>query len=185
MAMKNFRNKIAAFVGGVLLPLIVFAGLESGTYISDLVATNPLGSDLASTLDDHLRLLKSTIKTTFPNINGAVTATDEQINAAVAANPTGTIGLTAVNGSASGYIRSDGAPALSQAIAPTWSAQHIFSLVGSSTDYPVSIRSNQPGVALREADGAAGNQDWLTYASSEQLCIGSPTNSSGVEVSIP
>lgn len=56
--------------------------LESGTYISDLVATNPVGAtDQKSQGDDHIRLLKSTIKNTFPNINGAVTLTDEQINA--------------------------------------------------------------------------------------------------------
>lgn len=45
---------------------------------------------------------------------------------AVFANPTGTIGLTIVNGSASTAMRSDGAPALSQAIVPTWTGQHIF-----------------------------------------------------------
>jgi len=44
------------------------------------------------------------------------------------ANPTGTIGLAVVNGSAGTFLRSDGAPALSQAIAPTWSAQHTFTL---------------------------------------------------------
>lgn len=44
-----------------------------------------------------------------------------------AANPTGTVGLTAVNGSASTYMRSDGAPALSQAIVPTWTGIHTFS----------------------------------------------------------
>jgi hypothetical protein len=43
------------------------------------------------------------------------------------ANPTASVGLTAVNGSATTYMRSDAAPALSQAIAPTWTAQHIFS----------------------------------------------------------
>lgn len=43
------------------------------------------------------------------------------------ANPTASIGLTAVNGSATTGMRSDGAPALSQAIAPTWTGQHIFS----------------------------------------------------------
>jgi hypothetical protein len=43
------------------------------------------------------------------------------------ANPTGTIGLTAVNGVASTAIRSDGAPALSQAIVPTWTGVHTFS----------------------------------------------------------
>lgn len=42
------------------------------------------------------------------------------------ANPTGTIGLTAVNGSASSAIRSDGAPALSQAIVPTWTGLHTW-----------------------------------------------------------
>ena len=56
-------------------------GLETGTYISDLVNTNPVGAtDLKSTLDDHIRLLKSTILTTFPNVTGAVTATHTQLN---------------------------------------------------------------------------------------------------------
>jgi len=40
------------------------------------------------------------------------------------ANPTAQVGLTAVNGVASTFIRSDGAPALSQAIAPTWTGVH-------------------------------------------------------------
>jgi len=43
------------------------------------------------------------------------------------ANPTATIGLSAVNGAASTYLRSDGAPALSQAIRPTWTDLHTFS----------------------------------------------------------
>lgn len=54
--------------------------LETGTYISDLVATNPTASDPVAQGDDHLRLLKSTIKATFPNVNGAVSATDEQLS---------------------------------------------------------------------------------------------------------
>lgn len=44
------------------------------------------------------------------------------------ANPTGTIGLTAVNGVLTTALRSDSAPPLSQAIAPTWTAQHTFNL---------------------------------------------------------
>lgn len=55
-------------------------GLETGTYISDLVATNPLGSDQKSTADDHLRLIKSTIKASFPNVNGAVNPTPTEFN---------------------------------------------------------------------------------------------------------
>src|SRR5690606_2459733 len=55
--------------------------VESGTYISDLVATNPVGAtDPKSQGDDHIRLLKSTIKATFPNITGAVTATHTQLS---------------------------------------------------------------------------------------------------------
>lgn len=55
-------------------------GLETGTYISDLNAANPAGGDGLKDADNHLRLLKSTIKSTFPNINNAVTPTDEELN---------------------------------------------------------------------------------------------------------
>ncbi len=55
-------------------------GLETGTYISDLVATNPAGSDHLSQGDDHIRLLKSTVTTTFPSVTGAVTATQAELN---------------------------------------------------------------------------------------------------------
>lgn len=69
--------------------------LESTTYISGLVVTNPTSSDNISDGDNHIRLLKSTIKATFPNIAGAVTGTSTQINDAVsvanAATHTGTV----------------------------------------------------------------------------------------------
>lgn len=55
-------------------------GLEAATYISDLVITNPLGSDAKSTADDHLRLIKSCLKTTFPSVTGAVTKTHTELN---------------------------------------------------------------------------------------------------------
>ncbi len=42
-------------------------GLEVGTYVSDLVATNPLSTDLVSVGDDHLRLTKSVLRNTLPN----------------------------------------------------------------------------------------------------------------------
>lgn len=45
---------------------------------------------------------------------------------AVAGNPTASVGLAAVNGSAATWMRSDAAPALSQAIIPTWSGLHTF-----------------------------------------------------------
>ena len=54
--------------------------LETGTYISDLVATNPVVGDNASEGDDHIRLIKSAVKTTFPNVSGAITATHTELN---------------------------------------------------------------------------------------------------------
>jgi hypothetical protein len=59
--------------------------LESSTYIDGLVATNPTGSDNIAQGDNHIRLLKSTIKATFPNIAGAVSGTHTTINNAVTA----------------------------------------------------------------------------------------------------
>lgn len=40
--------------------------LESGTYISDLVTTNPTSGDPRGQGDDHLRLLKSVLQNTLP-----------------------------------------------------------------------------------------------------------------------
>lgn len=54
--------------------------LEAATFISDLVATNPTGADLKNAGDDHLRLVKSALKATLPNITGAVTATHLELN---------------------------------------------------------------------------------------------------------
>ena len=53
--------------------------LETGTYISDLVVTNPTATDLKSQGDDHLRLVKSTIKNTFPNVTGVVTPSHTEL----------------------------------------------------------------------------------------------------------
>ena len=54
--------------------------LESGTYIDSLVATNPVATDGLAQADDHMRLIKSTIKSTFPSVTGAVTATHAELN---------------------------------------------------------------------------------------------------------
>ncbi len=54
--------------------------LETVTYISDLVQTNPTSSDPASQGDDHLRNIKKGLLTTFPNVKGAVTPTHTELN---------------------------------------------------------------------------------------------------------
>ena len=54
--------------------------LEQGTFINSLVVTNPASVDSLAQADDHLRLIKSTIKSTFPSITGAITADHSEIN---------------------------------------------------------------------------------------------------------
>ncbi len=49
------------------------------------------------------------------------------------ANPTGQVGTTAVNGTATTAMRSDAAPALNLAITPTWTANHLWNSGGASS----------------------------------------------------
>src|SRR6187455_2813753 len=113
-------------------------GLEAATYINQLVPSNPVGAtDPKAQGDDHLRLIKQTLQNTFPNINAAVLGTDEQLNALIGlvgvvtglANPTALAGPTAVNGSATTAMRSDGAPAINQGANYSWTGTHSFSSV--------------------------------------------------------
>lgn len=53
--------------------------LETATYISSLVVSNPDGGDARSTSDDHLRLIKAVLKRTFPLMDGAVSLSSAQV----------------------------------------------------------------------------------------------------------
>ena len=64
--------------------------LESASYIAQLNSYNPTSTDTVSQADDHLRLIKSVLKNTFPNLDQPVTATPAQLNSPV---PQGFIGL--------------------------------------------------------------------------------------------
>lgn len=56
-------------------------GLETATFISGLNVNNPVGAtDPKSQGDDHLRLIKSTLLNTFPNISGAMNASHTELN---------------------------------------------------------------------------------------------------------
>jgi hypothetical protein len=74
-----------------------------------------------------------------------------------AANPTASVGLTAVNGSASTYMRSDAAPALSQAISPVWTGNHTFNgtvTIGSSTG---SVQATSGVISVISNTGSGNN----------------------------
>lgn len=67
--------------------------LESGSYINDLVITNPPGSDPKSQMDDHLRLIKTVLKETICGFTGTtiVTGTDGGAADAYTLTPTTTL----------------------------------------------------------------------------------------------
>lgn len=65
-------------------------GLEAATYINQLNPLNPVGAvDPKSQGDDHIRMIKAAIQASFPNITGAITATQAQLNAVGASGITG------------------------------------------------------------------------------------------------
>lgn len=60
--------------------------IESASYISQLIPSNPLSTDSVAQADDHLRLIKSVLVATFPNLSGPVTATQQGLNYPVPQN---------------------------------------------------------------------------------------------------
>jgi hypothetical protein len=60
-------------------------GLETASTISGLQSSNPLSTDLKAYGDDHIRLIKSVLKTQFPGSGGSgfstpITASEAEIN---------------------------------------------------------------------------------------------------------
>ncbi len=55
-------------------------GTETFNYIDSLNTANPTSTDNVSEGDDHIRGIKTTLKNTFPNLDGAVNATDTELN---------------------------------------------------------------------------------------------------------
>ena len=62
--------------------------LEAGDgFISGLVSTNPVNAtDQVAQGDDHIRLIKTALLGTFPNLNGAVTPSPAELNILDTAN---------------------------------------------------------------------------------------------------
>lgn len=91
----------------------------------------------------------------FAAISTAIaTKLDTTAAGALGANPSASVGLSAVNGVASTFIRSDGAPALSQAIVPTWTGTHTF---GNAL---TRLTASSPTLRVRDTGGAANAKVW-------------------------
>jgi hypothetical protein len=100
--------------------------LETAQYINQLVSSNPLSTDTVAQADDHIRLIKSVLKSTFPNLTGAVTATQDQINSPL---PSGGIIMWSGASVPSGWKLCDGTNS-------TPDLRNRF-IIGASTTYPL------------------------------------------------
>lgn len=128
--------------------------IESAAFISDLNTSNPPGSDPVGQADDHIRLIKSVLKATFPNISGAVSSTQAQLNTALV--PTG---LVALWSGSSASVPTGWALCNGQTVAKTDGSGNITTpdltnrfVVGSGTSYAVGstggASSNTPTITV-------------------------------------
>lgn len=75
--------------------------IETASFINGLNASYPAASDPKSEGDDHLRLIKTTVKATFPNLTGAVTPTQADLNVLAGAASGAVSGLNVATQAAS------------------------------------------------------------------------------------
>ena len=163
--------------------------LETGTYISDLVSTNPVSSDNISQGDDHIRLLKSTIKATFPNITGAVTPTHTDLNKLTSSGSPqfSTIELghasdTTITRSAAGVIAVEGGVVPKENRANTFTAAQIIS-VTDNTNAALRITQLGTGYALLVEDSANPDSTPFVVDASGNVGIGT-TAAAGVRLAV-
>lgn len=133
--------------------------------------------------------------------DGTTWASSTPATPASGANPTGTVGLSAVNGSASAFLRSDGAPALSQAIAPTWTGVHTFTPAARSsgsaafltittpadtaqTASTESIGVNKTAATRQFATGALATQREVVFGAPTYSAVGASTITTAVNVDV-
>ncbi len=97
--------------------------------------------------------------------SGTISGTN--LSASGGANPSSGIGLTVTNGSATTFMRSDAAPALSQGIIPTWTGLHVFqgNILGVSTGttgFSIGTQSSGaiPGTMAVESSQGADGKLW-------------------------
>lgn len=142
--------------------------VETALYPPQLNTTLPAASDWVSEGDDHIRLTKTVIKTTFPNVAGAVSATHAEINHVVG-----------VTSAIQGQIDAKGAIA-----GQTWTGTHVFpatTTVGPLTPtiqgYLATITSDAQ--AQINAKASPSGQTWTGAHNFTGATITVPTASAG------
>ncbi len=198
---------ISITVNGVTLdklaqsPASTFLGNSSGSTGS---VSNLSGATATSLLNEFTDLLKGLAPASGGGTVNFLRA-DGTWNAPsgpVGANPSASVGLSAVNGSAPTFMRSDGAPALDQGITPTWTALHIFSagsrVTGSASNatglnlkYSADIgtvrahNGSNATLSLESEAGIAlevGGNTALSVASNRRVSIAAPSSGTTLQL---
>lgn len=135
--------------------------VETATNISQLNATYPAASDPKSEGDDHLRLIKSTLQATFPNVTGVETAsatsnvatkvaTTSQVQAAILAATGITAVLPGQGGNGGKFLQTDGTSA-------NWNVVHGLQNFAASGTWTKPASVSVVMVELWAAGGGGGS----------------------------
>lgn len=132
--------------------LIYASGTGTLSRLADVVTGNALISGGVGVAPSWGKIdLTAAVSGILPVANGG---TGVSSLSSLTANPSASIGLTAVNGSASTFMRSDAAPALSVSISPTWTGNHTFAPASGNTLF--SAGAILKGVSSTLVIGGAG-----------------------------
>ena len=157
VGLSNVENTaLSTWAGSTNLVTLgtVTIGIWHGTKID--LAHGGTNADLSATGGTGFYLKQTSVGA---NITvGAIPAADLPGAFSGFANPSATVGLTAVNGSATTAMRSDGAPALNVTIAPTWTGVHTFAPT-TNTATSGTIKSHFLNPTYNQASGTASNID--------------------------
>lgn len=177
----------ALITGSVALSKL--ANLATARFMGRVTAGTGVPEALTGTqATTLLDLFSSTLKGLVPLSGGGSTnylradgtwAAPPGTAGATGANPSASIGLAAVNGVAATFLRSDGAPALDQGIAPTWTAAHVFSLAGTGTAPTIDLASARPVLRFSETDQVADGKSWYQQVSGGTFSINSVDDTVG------
>lgn len=166
-----------------------FSGTSSGTNTGDqllfsTIAVSGQSNVVADATSDTLTLVAGT------NITLTTDATTDTITITAAgggstgANPTASVGLAAVNGVETTFLRSDGAPALSQSIAPTWTGAHAFAqTAGTGTQVPGLTFTGAAHTALTLSTESPDVN--LNLARTVQFATGALTTQRAIRIQAP
>lgn len=160
--------------------------LESSTFINGLVVTNPTSSDNISDGDNHIRLLKSTVKATFPNVTGAVSGTHTAINSAVTAANAATNANTAstiVKRDASGNFSAGTVTAALSGNATTATTLQTARTIGG-VSFNGSANINLPGVNTSGNQNTSGNAATATQLATART-IGGVSFNGSANINLP